>query len=471
VALAAIREIARTKKIMASQLTALGLARAGRWSSAELIKAMEFELKRLADYHRSTFDQEPDLEDFIRVNDLDEVARDGLAALRKRKTIGPWSRRLVQGEPAKVDKASLPRTLSQRGLSFYATHGDRRIYSPTADQNLVVAGGGEWGFALLHLIGQRILEERRYNNASLTLFEPRPERAARMNELRAPEGRFENRRLPRNAFVTSDPTSAFRKASEVILATEPKRMPDQLGLILHRSEQPLKLVLAACGFETQSLRLPCQVAMDLAAQMGREDVEIYTLVGPVEEEDLVEGNQAAAVLAGPKSGLEAMADLFNWPPVELERSFDPLGVQAASILARVYAMWGNVLTRTGELKGPARLGGYMAKTAAEALQLGLALGGRAESFSSASQAWTATFVAEALTGATNRFGRKLGGLAKKRREDLSSQARKLHQALEAAGQKNPAYHDLKTALLLARKHGLKLPILEEAGLAIWADEV
>ncbi len=466
VGLTAIREIARHKKILSSQLTARGLWRLGRLGEKDLISATERELERLTEYHRNTFGQGPNLEDFIRHHSITDVVRDGLATLRKRAVIGPFSKRLFAAP--RPDKIAPPPVLSRRGLAFYATHGDRRIYSPTADKNLVVVGGGDWGFALTHLIGRRILEEKSYLNASLTLFDSNPETAREMNEMRTPKGRYEEILLPRNAFVTSDPPSAFRQASEVILASPPEEMAEQIKTILNRSEQALRLVVASCGFEPTTHRLPCQVALDLAAEAGRSDIEVYALVGPVSEDDLVELKPATGVIAGPEKGLKVVANLFDWPPVGVETSTDPLGVQAASGLARIYSLWGNVLTRSGQMKGAATLGRYMAHSAGEATQLGLALGGRAETFSASSLAWTATFLAEGLSGPAYRFAHKLGGAVKKNESPIKAAA-KLHRQMEAAGYGIPAYRDLKSALFLARKHNLDLPILFQAGETIWGE--
>ncbi len=466
VGLTTIREIAKHKKIMASQLTARGLWRAARRGESNLVSATERELERLTEYHKATFGQEPDLEDFILNHSIPEILQDGLTTLRKRGVIDSFSKRLLTKEKSVSRK--LPQVLTHRGLAFYATHGDRRIYSPTADKNLVVVGGGDWSFALTHLIGHRILEEKSYLNASLTLFDSNPETAREMNVMRTPKGRFEEVRLPRNAFVTSDPPSAFRQASEVILASPPDEMVQQLKTVLTQSEQPLRLVVASCGFEPESDRLPCRVALDLAAEMGRSDIEVYALVGPVSEDDLVEFRPATGVLAGPERSLSVVADLFNWPPVGVELSTDPLGVQAAAGLARVYSLWGNILTRSGQMKGAATLGHYMARSAAEATQLGLALGGSSESFAASSAAWTATFLTEGLSGPAYRFAHKLGGSIKKK-EPLVKEAAKLHQQMEAAGQDIPAYRDLRSALRLAWKHKLDLPILFAAGEVIWGE--
>ncbi len=464
VGLTTIREIARHKKIMAAQLTARGMWRTARRGEKDLVAAASRELDRLTEYHLSTFGQEPDLEDFIRHHSMAEVVEDGLATLRKRGIVGRSSNRLFTFGRSAVKTP--PEVLTSRGLAFYATHGDRRIYSPTADKNLVVVGGGDWGFALTHLIGHRILEEKSYLNASLTLFDSNPETAREMNVMRTPKGRYEEVRLPRNAFVTSDPPSAFRQASEVILASPPREMAEQIRTILNRSEQALKLIVASCGFEPETHRLPCQVALDLAAEEGRKDIQIYALVGPVSEDDMVEFKPATGVIAGPPKGLKVVADMFDWPPLGVELSTDPLGVQAAAGLARVYSLWGNILTRSGRMKGAATLGRYMAHSAAEATQLGLALGGRAETFAASSLAWTATFLAEGLSGPAYRFAHKIGG-AMKKKEPLVKASAKLHQQMEAAGHSIPAYHDLKSALILAREHKLDLPILAEAGETIW----
>ena len=464
VGLRAIREIARHKKIMAAQLTARGIWRLARRNEPDLVAAASRELDRLSEYHLSTFGQEPDLEDFIRHHSMAEVVEDGLQILRQRGIVELAPGRLFGF--GRSGAGTPPKVTTQRGLAFYATHGDRRIYSPTADKNLVVVGGGDWGFALTHLIGHRILEEKAYLNASLTLFDSNPETAREMNVMRTPKGRFAEVRLPRNAFVTSDPTSAFRQASEVTMASPPPEMADQIRTILGRSEQGFKLIVASCGFEPETHRLPCQVALDLIAETGRRDIQVYALVGPVAEDDLVELKPATGVIAGPQEGLKVVADLFDWPPLGVELSPDPLGVQAAASLARVYSLWGNILTRSGRMKGAATLGRYMAHSAAEATRLGLALGGRSETFAASSLAWTATFLAEGLAGPAYRFAHKLGG-AMNKKEPLVKAAAKLHQQMETDGGSIPAYHDLRSALHLAREHKLDLPILFEAGETIW----
>lgn len=466
VALYAIREIARTKKVMASQLVARGLMRAGRQAAeapageakADLAAAVEYEKQLLSEYHQSTFGQEPDLEDFIRNHSTQEVVADGLKTLKRRAVLKRWRR----------DIYGLPAVKSDAGLAFYATHGDRRIYSPTADQNIVVVGANDWGFALTSLVGNRMLEEKRYLNASLTLYDSRPEVAQEMGVNRRPPGRFEDHLLPKNAFVTSDRLSAFRKASEVILAPAPRDLPAKIRFILENAEQKLRVLVVTCGFEPESRRLPCQIVYDLAREIGRRDVEVYALVGPVVEIDLVEGREATGILGGPAAGRDALADLFSHPPLGVVPSDDPLGIQAAAILARVYAMWANIKMRQGELEGSARVGHYSARAAAEATKLVMALGGKAESMAAGSAAWTAIYAAEGLAGNLRDFARKVLSAAKKS-GDLAQAAKKVMGQLADQGIRLQTYYDLNAARHLAEKAGLDMPILREANAALWGE--
>lgn len=466
VALYAIREIARTKKVMASQLVARGLMRARRQAAddpsgeakPELTAAVEYEKKLLFEYHQSTFGQDPDLEDFIRNRSLQDVVNDGLKTLRKRGVLQRWSR----------DDHGLPAVKNEAGLSFYATHGDRRIYSPTADQNIVVVGANDWGFALTSLVGNRMLEEKQYLNASLTLYDSRPEVAQEMGITRHPPGRFKEYRLPKNAFVTSDPTSAFRKASEVILAAAPKDIPAKARFMLEHAEQKLRVVVVTCGFEPESSRLPSQIILDIAKELGRRDVDVYSIVGPVREQDLVEGLEATGVLGGPAAGREELANLFTHPPLGVVQSDDPLGIQAAAILARVYAMWANIKMRRKELEGSARVGHFSAKAGAEAAKLVETLGGKAESMSAGSLAWTAIYAAEGLAGSIRDYARKVVSAAKKS-DDLGKAAQKVVRQLADQGIKLQTYYDLDAAWRIAQKAGLDLPILQEAHAALWSE--
>ncbi len=451
VTLYCIKEIARTKKIMASQLVARGVVRARHKGERNLKAAVDHELELIREYHQSAFGQEPDIEDFITNNPIEKVIEDGLATLKQRGVLSRWRK----------DDLKLPLVLSEAGLSYYATHGDRRIYSPTADQNIVVVGAGNWGFALSRQLAGRLLETKKYDNASLTLFDTRPEVVEAMNQLRTGTGRFSEELLPKNIFVTHDLPSAFRKASEIVLACRPEDFVGRLEGILSASEQPFKLMVATRGFVPEYNLPPVLVARQLASRAGRDDVKIYTLAGPVTPEDMVEGQPIRGRLAGPQPGLDDLADLFNQAHCGVDTSHDAVGVEIADIMARIYGMWVSYVIRSDRQTRAQDLGRLMADAAGESRKLAISLGGLEETFRAGGYAWTETYVAVTLKGDVREFGRLLARQARKQK-DIPTAAKKLNRQMREDGHGIQTLEDLKLARLAARKLGLELPMLEEA---------
>ncbi|CAO0822722.1 hypothetical protein DFAR_3260004 [Desulfarculales bacterium] len=161
-----------------------------------------------------------------------------------------------------------------------------------------------------------------------------------------------------------------------------------------------------------------------------------------------------------------MADLA-WPPVGVSTSNDPVGVQPAWVPAQIYSLWSGFLIRLGRILGAAQVGHYMSQASTEAIILARALGGRAETFSAASPAWTASFAALGLSGPVQELGRTLGKESRKTK-DLPALAKKLCQQETQAGRKVRAHEELHHAFMAARQKGLELPILFEAHATLWA---
>jgi len=451
VSLHCIREIARSKKIMASQLVARGLVSARRKRIRDLEAAVSQELELIGEYHQSTFGHEPDLEDFIRHNPLDRVIADGLATLRRRGIISRLRR----------DELKLPLVRSEAGLSFYATHADRRIYSPTADQNLVVVGAGYWGFAIARLVGLRLLEDKRYNNASLTLFDTRRELVDEMNLRRTGSGRFSDVLMPKNIFVTHDLPSAFRKASEIIIASTPEDFEARLESILRATDHPFKLIIATRGLLPGHRRPAIVVARQMATRLGRGEVEAFALTGPVDPEEIVNAAPVKGILAGQQPGLSQLADLFNLPPAGVTLSLDPVGVQVADTMARIYAMWVNFVMRSDRPHRPQDVGRLMADGAGETRRLALAMGASEDTFRAGSPAFITTYVAASFDGDIRDFGRDLGRLARKQK-DIPAAAQKLDRQMKEDGRGVQVLADLQLAHEAAAELGLDLPVLSDA---------
>lgn len=445
--LTAITQIARKKKIMASQLTARGLVRASRDGNADLEKCIRQETRTIKNYHKQTFGQAPDFEDFIVDNTPARVAEDGLNTLKKRGVLSKWSKTGL-GHPAVLDEI---------GLTYYATHGDRRLYSPTADQNIVVVGAGNWGFVLSNMVAKRLLEDKAYDNASITIYDPRKSLVRHMGRERLGSGRFREMRLRKNVFVTYDLASAFRKASEVIIASKPDVFEEQMREIIQVSEQHMRIIIATRGFIPGTTLLPFHLVQNLLVEYDRTDMEVLVLAGPLETDDLVESHSVSGIIAGPGHTQADMADLFMSPGDARILSTDPIGVQAADILARVYAFGVNFMAGASDEKKGLLKGRLFAQASDEARNLTLAMGASPATFHAGSIPWTATFVALATEGPLREYGEKLG-LAYKKGKDPAKLLKKI-----TPKEKPPqVISDMESTLNCGAQRGVDLPLLREA---------
>jgi hypothetical protein len=384
VALNAMKEIAAAKKIMASQLVARGLSRARKRDNLKIAAAIQEEKEQIFEYHQSAFGMNPDLEDFIINNEPARVLQDGYRTLRRRKII-----------KRRRDKRGLPLVSNEGGLSFYATHGDRRLYSPTAKENIVVAGAGDSGYAWAYLIGNRTLEEKRYLNASFTLYESRSEAAAEMGVERSASGLYHEYRLPKNVFVTDDAPSAFKKANLVIMSPPLEKLKEHMSACLSNAELPLKIVLLSSGFDPGSNKLSYRIAME-ETEAFSIPVNLFALAGPVNEFDLLRDQPGRMILAGSSTGLREVGHLFRWPPLQVVAASDPLGLHLATVLAEVYGLWGSYLRLSKAIDRPELLGTYAAQASGEAMLWARHFGAQDSTFNSTSPIWLSSFSASAL---------------------------------------------------------------------------
>lgn len=452
VALFSIKEIAKNKKIMSSQLVARALNHARKTKSNKLRNSINFQLEDINEYHEHIFNQKADPEDFITKNNTSDIIKDGLKTLKNRGVISKW----------KKDVHGLPFVKDENALLYYATHGDRRLYSPTSDQNIVVVGAGHWGFALASHIGLRLLDDKKYNNASLTIYDPRIEIAKQMGLTRYGPGRFFEKMLPKNVFVTSDLPGAFRKASEIIIASKPEDFENHTKNIIKVSEQPLKIIIATRGFIPGTNKLPYHFLRQLVSEYKRNDIEIFILAGPVNPEDLVGNKKITGIFAGTSGSVNQLAELFEQPLNQVLISQDPIGVHVADILARIYSVWLNFMISSNKLKNSSDIGHFTASIGSEVRQFAIASGASAETFNIGSIPWTGTFVAVCMDGPWHEFGKKLGQYAKKRNNGIYKYIKQLNVQLRNEGKKLSIIEDMKEFLKCTETMNIDMPIMKKA---------
>ncbi|MDR1677311.1 MAG: 1-acyl-sn-glycerol-3-phosphate acyltransferase [Deltaproteobacteria bacterium] len=449
----AIKEIARDKKIMATHLAALALEGCRKKDRASLEASAAKAMETVRNYHQRVFDLEPDFEDIIRDSDLSTALNDGLNTLAKRNIISNHSPRWK----------SNPKIKSKHALLYYATHSDRRLYSPSAKENLVVCGAGHWGFALVSLIGRRTLNDKKFHNSSLSLYDPSEEAIQNLVYERSLTD-YPDIRLPKNVFPTYDYLEAFRKATEVIVATPPNVTGDLFKTILSTSGQLRSLILASRGFEQLSHRLTIQMAWEAAVAAGKPKLNILTLAGSFDPLDILLDRGCSFILAGQTSIRSIEASLFRFAPFKIHTMDDPVGVQAASALVSAYSLYGSYLRHQKELRAPNQLAEFIREISFEAKTLAMALGGQPSTFEADSPAWISSLISASLTNPTVNTVKILYTKGLEAFKDFLKE-----HPLEELWPDNGAegYYSIHSAHMIAKNLSLTLPHLERANSLFW----
>ncbi|MDR1050438.1 MAG: 1-acyl-sn-glycerol-3-phosphate acyltransferase [Deltaproteobacteria bacterium] len=452
----AIKEIARDKKIMTTHLAALaldGLPSPGRDREAleaSARKAME----TISGYHQRVFDLEPDFEDAFRDLGLPAALNDGLDSLARRG--------VVADRGPKWQKS--PKIRSNHALSYYATHSDRRLYSPSAQENLVVCGAGQWGFALVTLVGRRTINDKKFHNSSLSLYDPSEDLVHGLAYERTLAG-YPEVRLPKNVFPTSDHMEAFRKATEVVVATPPEEVGELLKTILAYSTELRTLILASRGFERLSHRLTIQMAWEAAVAAGKPKLNIVALAGPFEPQEVLADKGGLFVVAGRvKGGRTSEASLFKFGNYKVHLTDDPVGVQTASAMITAYSFYGAHLRHQKELRAPSEMADYVRCVSFEAKTLAMALGGQPSTFEADSPAWVSGLITSSLTIA-NLPSVKI--LVNKGVEAFKDHCAERPFKDQWPDQGLEGYYAIHSAHMIAKHLSLSLPHLERANEVFW----
>jgi glycerol-3-phosphate dehydrogenase len=382
-----------------------------------------------------------------------EVVTDGLASLNARKIIS-----------GSFGEKRLPKIRSSHGLSYYATHSDHRLYSPAGKENMVVCGAGPWGFALVTFVGRRTLNDRKFHNSSLSLYDSSPELIAELDEMRTrPE--FPDQRLPKNVFPSSDTVEAFRKANDVIVAIPPLDCSALFKTIFANSKDLRSLILASRGFDPLSHRLTIQIAWEAAVAAGRPDVNILALSGPFSPQDLLEDIGGTFILASSqKEGKIVEASLFKFSKFQVVESLDPLGVQVAAALSDAYSLYAAYLGEHRALKQPSQIAAFIREVSYEAKTLAMALGAKPSTFEADQHAWIPEFVYGSLTF-ENHYSVKHA--AQKGGDGLRYLLKENPEEYQWPDKGALGYQSIRSAHLIAKNLSLKMPHLDKANSIFW----
>lgn len=299
---------------------------------------------------------------------------------------------------------------------------------------VAVLGAGSWGTTLaVHLAG---------SGHEVALW------GNELEELHRIETDRENRkflpgiRLPDGVKVRPELEAALREAAHVLFVV-PSQAVREVALRVRECGTTGIAVSAAKGLEQDTLARMSEVIADALG-----DPRPVVLTGPSHAEEVSLGVPTSVVAASTDpERARSVQTLCSTPRFRVYTNTDVIGCETGAALKNVIAVAAGVCDGIGF--GDNTKGALLTRGLAEIARLGVALGGRRETF------YGLTGLGDLITTAMSRHSRNRGvGERLGRGETLEQVLGSMYMVAEGV-------HTARAARELGRRHGVELPIAEQ----------
>ncbi len=308
---------------------------------------------------------------------------------------------------------------------------------------ITVVGAGSWGTTVAALAAR--------SNPTV-LWARRPELADRINETAENSEYLPGFRLPYGLRATADLTEAVSSAEAVLMAVPSHGFRSVAERMAPDVPQTALIVSLTKGIEQKSLARMTEILHQTLPDHDPDLVGVLT--GPNLAREVMEGQPAATVI-GMRSttGAARLQEALMDPTFRVYTNPDVVGCETAGALKNVMAIAAGMAKGLGF--GHNTLAALITRALAELTRLGIALGGKPETF--AGLAGMGDLIATCMSDQSrnNQVGMKL---ARGRRLD------------DVVAEMNMVAEGVKTTeavLELARRHRIEVPIATQVGRVLY----
>ncbi|MEY4272191.1 MAG: hypothetical protein RL250_1057 [Verrucomicrobiota bacterium] len=303
--------------------------------------------------------------------------------------------------------------------------------------NCAIFGAGAWGTAMAIHLGRQ--------GHAVTLVPRRLEHALALTAARENVDYLPGQRLDESIQIGLEAAPALMDVDLVFLACPSKGLPELLRQIGPdvRAAAPLMAISLCKGLDQTTLRRPTEL---MAEAFG--PVPVATLSGPSNAAEVARGLPTALVLAAARDddALRQVQAAVSGPTLRAYTSADLAGVEIGGTLKNVYAVGAGLCDGLG--LGDNAKAAVLSRALQEMMRLGVALGGRAETFLG-------------LGGVGDLMATAHGGWSRNRAlgEQLARDPRGTLAALAHRREAVEGHRATDTLTRLARQQGVDAPIL------------
>lgn len=304
-----------------------------------------------------------------------------------------------------------------------------------------VIGSGSWGTALALLLCS--------NGHRVTMWNRSPQRIAQMKETRL-NPRLKDVALPESLELTSSLAQAA-EGDMIVMATPSYAVRETAAELAPFLGKKPMIVCASKGIEKGTSMRLSQVIHSVTG------LECAVLLGPSHAEEVGRGKPTGCVAAAESEELScAVQDAFMNDRFRVYASSDIIGVELGSAFKNIIALAAGI--SDGMDCGDNAKALLMTRGLNETARLGVALGARSETFLGLSG------VGDLIVTCTSNHSRnRTCGL-------LIGQGMTAAQAMEKVGAVVEGYYAAKSAMELAQKTGVEIPITAEIYRVLYEDK-
>jgi glycerol-3-phosphate dehydrogenase (NAD(P)+) len=298
---------------------------------------------------------------------------------------------------------------------------------------VAVLGMGSWGTALASLLADK--------GVDTVLWGRSAEAVERVRRARENRRYLPDVTLPESLRITAD--AAETVGRDLILAVPTRAQRDVARAVAER-ETPVRVLCAAKGYEPETrLRMSDVLREELGPEPG-----IAFLAGPSHAEEVARGIPTTVVVASVDDDTAiAFQELLFTPTFRVYTNPDLVGAETAAALKNVIAIAAGICDGLGF--GDNTKGALLTRGLAEIARRGAALGAQPETF------FGLAGIGDLVTTCMSAHSRNRG-IGERIARGLT-----LEEAVEETGMVAEGVQTTRSAVEIARQHGVELPITEQ----------
>ena len=302
--------------------------------------------------------------------------------------------------------------------------------------NTTIIGDGGWGTGIAVLLHS--------NGHNVTMWSAFPDYAKTMVRKRENVKFLPGVPIPGDICITSDVDKAVGEAEFIVCAVPSQFVRTSLKAFRGKCDSKVPIISVAKGIENGTLMRCTQIIRDV---LGR--VPVGALSGPCHAEEVARGKPTICVAASKKNDVALLTQrIFSGPTFRVYTNPDLIGVELGGALKNIIALAAGICD--GLEFGDNIKSALLTRGLAEMARLGVALGARRSTFAGLSGIGDLITTSISPHGRNRYVGEQIG------------KGHTLKEVIEKmSGKIAEGVATMKSALALARRHDVEMPITQE----------